>query len=266
MKIPFEIKRILKFLWYLLFAQHRRGFGIHSPFVFDLLTTVLNRKEKNEYLTEIQKIRRALLNRNEKITYHDPGASSMKTGKTTRSVSQITKSTSTPEKYGKLLFFMVRKYRPAIILEIGTSLGLGTLYLSGADENAEVITFEGVEPLITIAKANFKKLSRRNIKLIQGKFQLTLPKELEKIKRIDLIYFDGHHTFNATWSYFSQCLLKIHNDSIFVFDDIHWSEEMEKVWDQIKRHPDVRVTIDLFRMGLVFFKRELSKQHYVIKY
>ncbi len=259
-------KNSLRILRYILFAKYRRGHGIHSPFVFDFITTVLNDKTENPAFLEIEKLRTNLLSNKEKIIYQDPGAGSKIKHGGSRTVSHITRYSATSRKYGKLLFRIVEKYSLSTILELGTSLGIGTLYLSGTGVEGVVYTIEGAEPLIQKADLNFKTLQRKNIRLIEGEFDKSLPEVLSAVQSVDLVFFDGNHSFDATWKYFSQCLERSHDNSIFIFDDIHWSDEMEQVWDKIKQSKNVRVTIDLFRMGIVFFRKELSKQDFVIKY
>ena len=259
-------KNSVRILRYILFAKHRRGHGIHSPFVFDFITTVLNDKAENPAFLEIEKLRTNLLGNKEKISYQDPGAGSKIGYRGSRTVSDITRYSATPRKYGELLFRIVEKYTPSTIIELGTSLGIGTLYLSGTGIDAVVYTMEGAEPLIKKANLNFKALQRKNIRLTEGEFDKSLPEVLSTVQSADLVFFDGNHSFDATWKYFSHCLEKSHDNSIFIFDDIHWSDEMEQVWDKIKQSENVKVTIDLFRMGIVFFRKELSKQNFVIKY
>ena len=148
-------------------------------------------------------------------------------------------------------------------VEVGRMLDLpGEAAVNGVKNK----TIEGAEPLIQKADLNFKTLQRKNIRLIEGEFDKSLPEVLSAVQSVDLVFFDGNHSFDATWKYFSQCLERSHDNSIFIFDDIHWSDEMEQVWDKIKQSKNVRVTIDLFRMGIVFFRKELSKQDFVIKY
>lgn len=266
MKFLEYYKRTIRGAKYAFFAKHRHGHGIHSPFVFDFITTILDGKEEDVTFLEINEIRTNMLSSNESISYTDPGAGSMMRPGMSRKVSDIARYSSTPHKYGRILYRMVKKYKPNTIVELGTSLGLGTLYLSAANKDGITYTMEGAVPLSQIAESNFNKLKKKNIKLIKGLFETSLPKLLNEIERIDFVFIDGNHSFDATWNYFNLCLEKSGNDSTFVFDDIHWSDEMEQVWKEIKKSPEVRVTIDLFQMGIVFFKKELSKQNFVIRY
>jgi len=259
-------KRTVRGAKYVFFARHRHGHGIHSPFVFDFITSVLDGKEADAAYLEINEIRSDLLSSNESVSYIDPGAGTMMGSGMSRKVSDIARYSATSDKYGRILYRMVKKYKPLTIVELGTSLGLGTLYLSAPTKDGIIYTMEGAVPLAQIAESNFKNLKRRNIKLIKGLFENSLPKLLNEIKRIDFVFFDGNHSFDATWNYFNLCLKKSNDDSIFIFDDIHWSDEMELVWEEIKKSTEVRVTIDLFQMGIVFIKKELSKQNFTIKY
>jgi len=83
---------------------------------------------------------------------------------------------------------------------------------------------------------------------------------------IDLVYFDGNHQKEPTLNYFHTCLQKAHKNSLFIFDDIHWSDGMEEAWEQIKKHDRVHLTIDLFQFGIVFFEKEMPKQHFILKF
>ena len=262
----FDFSRGIKFLSYTLFSGHKRGAGIHSPFVYDLIVDVLNGPvDKSEFL-EIEKLRKDLGRRKEKVYYKDPGAGSRIKRKDPKSIARIVKTSSTKSKYGELLYKLVRKFKPENILELGTSLGLGSMYLAKGNSNSQVYTIEGVEPLYKLARQNFEMIGFKNIHIYHDLFSDGLPKLLEKVVKFDMVYFDGHHSYDHTWQYFKSCIPKVTNETIFIFDDIHWSAGMERLWSRVIRDERVAVSIDLFQLGLVFFRKELSKQHFVVKY
>jgi len=257
--------RLLKWLEYKLFARHKRGHGIHSPFLYDLVTQVFDKKReipKEDW--KIRQLRKKWKTSNVQINYKDPGAGAG--GEKSRKISRLAKVSSTSEKYGCLLFRLVRRFQPEVVLELGTCLGLGTQYLSAGNKNTKIITLEGVPALASLAVKGFQELGRANIELVEGRFEDTLPVVLKETEKLDMVFFDGNHTLEATLTYFNLCREKIHDNTVFILDDIHWSEEMEEAWNRIKIYKDVSLTIDLFRMGLVFFRRELSKQNIVIKF
>ncbi|HFC01093.1 MAG TPA: class I SAM-dependent methyltransferase, partial [Phaeodactylibacter sp.] len=163
------------------------------------------------------------------------------------------------------LFRLVNFYKPKTMLELGTSLGISTLYQASASLNANFITLEGDPEIAKLARFHFEKFKIKNITLVEGQFDHTLLPALQRLKSLDYIFIDGNHRMQPTLSYFEEALKFAHNESVFVFDDIHWSEEMEAAWEKIKAHPQVRISIDLFHMGIVFFRKEKrEKEHFVL--
>lgn len=261
----FQLSR--RYLQYLLSASSGKGHGIHSPFVFDFITRVLN--DKNEYPAyhTVEKLRNRLLQDPRVIEITDFGAGSSVSRNNQRSISSIAKHTAKSRKYGQLLFRMVKYYQPLTILELGSSLGITSAYLSLAKPDADFITMEGSEKIAAIAKLNFQLLALENIHLVEGHFDHGLPSVLKALSSVDFVFIDGNHRQEPTERYFHQLLPKRKNDSIFVLDDIHWSREMEAAWAAIKKHPAVTCSIDLFFMGIIFFRNEFKeKQHFVIRF
>lgn len=255
----------LKYIKYWLFAKHKKGHGIHSPFVYDLIKNVFNKKVLSNDLSKITNIHSKYKKFDEILNFTEIGAGSGYRKSRKTSVGQIIKRSSINHKYGSLLYNLIQYFNPKEILELGTSVGISTAYIAGAAPDSKFISIEGVEAKIKIAKEITSEL-KQHTKFIQGDFDLILKSVIEKYDHLDLVFFDGNHNKNCTIEYFEICLTKIHNDSIFLFDDIHWSTEMEDAWEFIKNHSKVKVSIDLFRAGLIFFRKELSKQHYIIKF
>jgi predicted O-methyltransferase YrrM len=162
---------------------------------------------------------------------------------------------------------MVQYYQPRTILELGTSLGITTCYLALAKPDSTIITLEGAEAIANKARQNFKTSKLQNISLTEGNFDETLSSILSPLSSINFAFIDGNHRREPTERYFQQLLTKTNNDSILVFDDIHWSREMEEAWAVIKQHPAVRCSIDLFFVGVILFRGEFrEKQHFSIRF
>jgi predicted O-methyltransferase YrrM len=179
-------------------------------------------------------------------------------------VSDIAKIAGINKKKSALLLRMVDYFNTKNILEIGTSVGLGTSVLSIGNPDAKIVTLEGCKNTADIANELFKTNQLNNIQLVVGNFNETLSIVLAD-KQYDLIYFDGNHQKEPTLQYFNQCLKTVHNNSIFIFDDINWSPEMQLAWQEIKSHPKVTITINTFFWGMVFFRKEQKKQHFTIR-
>jgi len=156
-------------------------------------------------------------------------------------------------------------FQPETILEIGTSLGLSTSALALGNQKAKITTLEGCPETAKIAQDQFGKFGLTNINSIVTEFNSYLRNLKPETLNFKLIYFDGNHSKTATLDYFELLLPTISNETVWIFDDIHWSKDMEKAWETIKSHPKVTVTIDTFQWGLVFFRREQEKEHFVIR-
>lgn len=202
------------------------------------------------------------------LHFEDLGAGSRRFGlRKNRTVAQIARSSMNPAKYNALFYRIARYINAENILELGTSFGISTAYLSLACPEAKILTFEGVEEIKLVASEVFQSLHLKNICQVTGNLDEKLSMKLEEIEKVDLVIFDANHRYTPTIRYFELCLNKITDSTVFIFDDIHWSEEMQKAWKEIQSHPRVGLTIDLFKIGLVFFKKyETKQQHWVLRF
>jgi predicted O-methyltransferase YrrM len=248
-----------------LFTSKTRH-GVHSPFVYKLIEDVIYDENPYYAYREIEAIREALLKDASSIEVEDFGAGSRVFKSKKRTISAIARTSAKLPKFGQLLFRLVKHFKPENILELGTSLGISALYLAKPSSKARVTTIEGSPAIAAIAKTTFLKAGAGNIELATGKFDDVLPGLLESIPAIDFAFIDGNHKKEPTLKYFKMLLEKSHNDTVLIFDDIHWSKEMEQAWEEIKAHEKVKVTIDLFFLGLVFFRKEQPKEHFKVRY
>ena len=262
---PFQLA--IKYLRYYLTASNSQGHGMHSPFVFEFITKVLNDKTEYPAYQLVENLRQQLLTDQSELTIEDYGAGSTIDKTNQRTIASIAKNAAKPAKYGQLLYRMVKYYQPQTILELGTSLGITTSYLSLAKPDAELTTMEGATAIAEAARQNFATLKLQNIIVKEGNFDHTLQNVISGLSTIDFAFVDGNHRREPTERYFNQLLSATNNDSILIFDDIHWSREMEQAWETIKHHPSVRCTIDLFFIGIVLFRQEFKeKQHFVVRF
>ena len=255
----------VKYLKHWIIAVNGKGHGMHSPFVFEFITKILNDKTVYPEYGKVEGLRKRLLNDNTILEVEDFGAGSAIDKKNKRIISSIAKNAAKPKRFGQLLFRMVKYYQPSTILELGTSLGITASYLSLAKPDARVITMEGSKEIADVAKGNFETVEIRNIEIIEGNFDNTLSSVVSGLPTVDFVFIDGNHRKEPTERYFRQLLAKTNNDSILVFDDIHWSSEMKAAWETIKNNASVTCSIDLFFIGIVFFRKEFKeKQHFAI--
>jgi predicted O-methyltransferase YrrM len=256
-----------KYLHYYFAASNGKGHGIHSPFVFDFIKNVLNDKKNYECYYSVEQKRKKLLNDSTVIEVEDFGAGSsvIKTNK--RVVKNIAQSSLKPKKFSQLLFRMVNYYQPKTIVELGTSLGITTAYLANGNKKATVFTCEGAKNIAQIAQQTFTTLDIQNINLTEGDFTKTLSPLLSQLKNIDFAFVDGNHRKAPTLDYFEKLLSVSNPSTMLIFDDIHWSAEMEAAWEIIKQHPHVTLTMDLFFIGIVCINPTIkAKQHFTIRF
>ncbi|MEZ7497700.1 class I SAM-dependent methyltransferase [Flavobacterium sp. Arc3] len=264
----FQIKSYLKFLWH-----SKNEHAVHSPFVFTLITKCFyDHKPKPEYQV-LKEYRKALLENKNTIDVTDFGAGSKVFKSNTREIARIAKTAGITQKRGELLLRIITYFQPDTILEIGTSLGLATSALALGSQNSEtktkITTLEGCPETSKIAQEQLEKFGLTNVEFVITEFNNYFKKWNQSLntatQKISLIYFDGNHQKKATLDYFEQLLPTITNDTVWIFDDIHWSRQMEDAWETIKKHPKVTVTIDTFQWGFVFFRYEQPKEHFIIR-
>ena len=240
--------------------------GLHSPFVFGIYTTVVRHSGTFGAYSVVEARRQQLLNSPASIGVTDFGAGSHTGAGQQRRVADIARTAAKSPHLAQLLFRLVNRFRPATILELGTSLGLTTAYLAAADSHHRVITLEGCPNVAAVARETFATLQLGNIDIVEGNIDHTLAPALSALAApLDFAFFDGNHRYKPTLRYFELCLAHRTNESVFVFDDIHWSAEMEQAWKTIQAHPDVTMTVDLFHIGLVFFRKNQPKQHFSLR-
>ncbi|MCF6128968.1 class I SAM-dependent methyltransferase [Flavobacterium sp. AS60] len=237
--------------------------GVHSPFVFNLVTKCFYDKKNYPEYSSLKNYRKSLLENYETIEVTDFGAGSKVFKSNTRPIAKIATTAGITEKRAEMLFRITNYFQPENILEIGTSLGLATSALSLGNPKGKIITLEGCPNTLIQCQYQLQKFNINNVECINTEFSNYL-KNFQLIY-FQLIYFDGNHSKTATLEYFELLLPTITNESVWIFDDIHWSTDMEEAWKIIQKHPEVTVTIDTFLWGIVFFRKEQPKEHFVIR-
>jgi predicted O-methyltransferase YrrM len=258
-----NIRFALDYLRYRLKAKTRHG--LHSPFVYRLVDEVIYDYDAKNVYPEVENIREGLLNDDRLITITDLGAGSHVNNDRRKRVGDIAKNALKPPKLAQLLYRLVADQQPKNIIELGTCLGTTSIYLQKAAPDAKVYTLEGCPETANIAKESFAKAGLKDIELITGNFDNTLPGVIDGLDKLDFVFVDGNHQKDATLKYFEWCLPKVHENTLLIFDDIYWSEGMKEAWAEIKAHPQVTVTVDLFWIGLVYFRKGQVKEDFLIR-
>jgi predicted O-methyltransferase YrrM len=256
-----------KWIQYLILASNARGHRIHSPFVYELVSMVLNDNHTYYAYEKIERIKKNLLKDNRTLTFNDFGAGSTKNENEIIKISEIAGKSVCTQKFGRLLFRLANYYQARTIFELGSSLGISTAYLASADSLTRVLSIEGSPAISSIANETSNQLELNNIILVTGNFDERLDTLIAENPPADLVFIDGNHKKTPVLEYFEKFINKISPASLIIIHDIHWSREMEEAWAIIQEHPKVKMCIDIFSAGLVFFRDEFRvKQQFIIRF
>jgi predicted O-methyltransferase YrrM len=243
-------------------------YHVHSPFIYSLIEQVVLNKETSSAVSSIEKLRKDMLQDRHKILKTDFGAGAEKAAAATYSMylRDIARTSSTRRRHALRLHHLARHTKALSILELGTSLGITTAYLATSSEDTRVISLEGCPELCRIARTNLSRLGIGNVEIMQGEFTKSLPVAIEYMGCIDLVYIDGDHRKDSVIRNFEMVLPFLHNDSVVILDDIHHTHGMEKAWEHILGRDEVRISLDFFFSGWLFFRRECSKEHFKLRH
>jgi len=258
--------RTLKYLRYILLSRHGRGHGIHSPFIYDLVSRVFQNRIDQPLVNKIEQIREKMKSDKRSILVNDLGSKSDQPKTKLRKVSDIVRHSPVTSKYGNLLSNMAAEFGKPLIIELGTSLGISTLYMAASCEEANVITIEGCKETATLARQNIVEAGLNNINILEGSFDEILAAFPCHNIKPGLIFIDGNHRKEAVIKYFNLLSEISGNNTVFIIDNINYSRGMAEAWNELKLHKNVSVSIDIFRMGILFFRAGINHNNYVIRY
>jgi len=254
---------ILQYIKFLFRSSNQHG--VHSPFVYDVITKCFYDKKNYEAYSVLKSFRKRLYDNELVIFVQDFGAGSRIFKSNARQINKVAKTAGITKKRAELLFRLTQYFQPKSILELGTSLGMATSALRKGNPEASITTIEGCKETSDVAKEQFDFFKLNNIRLVNSEFDSALNASEIKDSKFNFMYLDGNHNKEATLKYFDTLLKNTNNETVMIFDDIHWSKDMTEAWDIIKEHPQVTVTIDTFYWGLVFFRKEQKKEHFSIR-
>ncbi len=250
----FQVKSFLAY-----YRSAKTVHSIHSPFVYELLMHTLEDSRQYYSLVELEALRSTLLENDSSVQVEDHGAGSKTTAQSQRKISQIASTAVSNKEKAAFLFKLVNHLKPKHILELGSSLGLSSLYLHYARRQAKIQTIEGSEAIGTIAKNIHRQLSA-TIELHIGTFQEVLPEILSADDPIDLVYIDGHHSYEATLWHHEVLKPYLSDRAVLIYDDIYWSEGMARAWEEINTDPAFSICLDLYQFGILIKNREQKQR------
>lgn len=255
--------QILAYIGYWLKAVDEHS--LHSPFLFKFYNQVV-KNDVRQGFERIEELRDSLLKNQNQLTIDDLGAGSRINKSNKRRVSEIARHSSTPPDFSRLLHRIITYFGYSNVIELGTSLGLNSIYMASVSPQVKITTFEGANEIASLALGHFEALNVENIQMIEGNIDDTLKNWLQSSINIDLVYMDANHRYSPTMEYFNWLLPKMKPNGMIIIDDIHWSKEMSMAWNHLRVLPEVSLSLDVFEAGILFLDQHLTKEHYVLRF
>jgi predicted O-methyltransferase YrrM len=258
--------RVGKYLKYIIVSENHKGHGIHSPYVFDLVSRVFRNKTDPAVVFSIEKIRKRLKRDKRTIDVLDLGSGSENRMDNLKKVSEVARFSPVSQKFGMLLANMAAEFGGKLIVEFGTSFGISTMYMASSCGETPVASMEGCPAIAEIADENFREAGLKNIRLHVGPFEDKITEIVKMGITPGLVFIDGNHRKKPVLEYFNKVAGMSDNKTVIIIDDISYSREMEEAWHDIRKNEKVTLSIDLYRMGIVFFRSGIGRKEYVIRY
>lgn len=239
--------------------RSRSRYGVHSPFVYDLITRGLKTRLKAEDRELIRKLKQAIM---DSESFHSidlgTGSNRMLNG------SDLLRM-SISMRYGTMLYGISKHFQPQKVLELGTSAGLSTAFWALGNRNSEIITVEGCPRKSDMARTLFASHGLSNIETINSDAHEHIKLLKKKNYKADLVFIDAEHSYESSMQFFSALLPLINPNSLLIFDDIYWSEGMSRAWNEIEKDTRVSLSVACLRFGIAFFRDGIAKQHFRLR-
>lgn len=269
MTFKLGLYRLTSWLKHQLTARHTGGHGVHSPYLFEWVRMVMGDKNSYYVWDEIEEIRQEMLKDTRELEFVDYGSGAQRKGEqSSRRVCDLAKNSLARRKDAQLLARLVgwlgkNGEKGLIVVELGTSLGVTTAYMAAMDSRNKVVTCEGCPAVAEVARENWENLGLKNVECRVG--EIDVVGLCSDLPRVDVVFMDANHTYDATLRYFDVLASHVHEKTVIVVDDIHYNAEMQKAWQVICADERVTSTMDLYRMGLVFFDSHYWHRNYKMR-
>lgn len=260
--LSFYLYQVIQYIEYYLKKEDRHS--LQSPFSYQLYQRLRDyRSEKKDHYPILEQKRAIFLEDGSKIRVKDFGAGSYRFSSEERKIKDIIRISCSSQKYSLLYQYFCSLTPAKTVIELGSCLGLNACYLAEVTEGT-LYSFEGAEELVHLIKKNVK--SYKNIRLILGDISETLPNFLKNCPKVDFAFIDANHTYRHTLLYYQQFMDLVHQGSVIIIGDIHWSKEMNQAWKEIIASEKVRLSLDFYECGVLLFKEGLEKNHHILHY
>lgn len=243
------------YIKYLFCSRHWRGYGVHSPFAFELVTRVIEEDLPYYKYGLVERVRKS--QKMSKRPLVVDGRESQ--------LRDLVAGNVDPA-YAQLLFRLVNRYKARNVVETNMRTGIASMYLAAPDSKVKVTTFGNEKALNELALHYMKETGFRNVRVVQGTAEEKLQEVMGELDTLDLLFVNDCASGSDLDDRIGVCMPKTASQTIFVVEGIYANESMTASWKRLQADSRVRVTVDLFRYGLVFFKDNLQKEDYYVRF
>ncbi len=260
--------RILKYVEHQFYLRYQKGRHIHSPYLFEFIHEVVFNASKQLVPAEIREVHRELRHDRSRIPVgtQDPGAGSKVSSSKNRSVGSFVRRASVPRKYGALLYRITRWFKPETIIELGTGLGVSTLYLASGSQQTPLHTIEGNPERANFSMGVIKRIELNSVKVHRGGFEEKLNELRPDLKERFVAFVDGDHRYEPTVANVKNLVSLAGDEALIIMDDIYWSKGMYRAWKEVISWPEVRMSVDLYHLGILLLRKDLLRARVKIKF
>ena len=239
-------------------ARHHRGHGIHSPFLFRLITEVVeNRTSLPEY-----KIFKGLKSYVLDLLdgFSEPSLSNIyhQFKVPSSNPHQLYRKIELPLRYSKVVFRLIREFKPSSVVYYGPSLGASLVIIAMANNDNHIYQFINDAACELVSKELLKDSAISNVHFFQENEVPSVDHEFV------VINYPGNPVVSQNMA--QKCLHVHGDDDVLIIRGIHESKEMEVIWRELIASESVRVSLDLFEIGIALFRKGLQKENFIQRF
>jgi len=249
--------RTISRISYLKKARHHGGHGIHSPFLFYLITEVIENKEKLPQFKSFKQLKKKVLD-----LIDDSSDSSVKKIYDQFDIrytkpKKLFKKVELPEKYRQIVFHLIGEFKPSLIVHYGPTLGVNLAALATANLESHIYQLINDPFCELISKRLLNDSANSNIQFIH---ENSVPEIIPEFALLNC-FSEPALSQSIIQNYINQHS----DDGVLIIRGIHESKEMESIWQNTIADQNIRVSLDLFEIGIILFRKGLQKENFILK-
>lgn len=255
------MRHLISYIKYCFTSGHQHGFGIHSPYLFHLVTRIIEEDLPYYKYSLIEKVRKLMSQVDERIgVFNDDGT------KRLRKIKSVVGDYAITPKYGQLLFRLVNYYKPSVILEYGTTCGISTMYMAAPNSKTSVYSLSKQPEMADLSQSMCERIAMHNIKRSKATDLMAEAQRLvQEMPEDDFLYINS--ATPAEVSTLVNLRMARNGKRFFiVVPNPYTTDEMWNVWQALKADERVKLSINIFNLGILIANENLQKEDFILRF